>query len=101
ALIRQRIDLSDVRLVRPQVVLDRPPGLDWNFARIFPSDTTQPPSQQGFGAWIAVRDLEVVDGQVTVRNEWLPDDTLTDAARQQAIEDALDPEARLLVVEVP
>ena len=101
ALLRQRIDLSDVRLVRAEVVLDRPPGLAWNFARIFPSDTTQPPTGQGFGAWISIRDLEVVDGRVLVRNEWVPADTLDDAARQKAIADALDPEERLLVVEVP
>lgn len=101
AFLRQRIDLVGVRLVRPVVVLDRPPGLAWNFARIFPSDTTVAPSRQGFGAWISIRDLDVVDGRVTVRNEWLPADTLAGDARQLAIEEALSTESRLLVVEVP
>ncbi len=101
ALLRQRIDLANVRLVRPRVVLDRPPGLAWNFARIFPSDTSQAPSGQGFGAWVQVRDLTVVDGRVTVRNEWLPADSLSGAQRQGAIEEALSPDSRLLVVAVP
>ena len=68
ALARKRIEVANVRLVRPVVVLDRPPGLAWNFARIFPSDTTKPPTRQGFGAWIAVRDLTVEEGRVIVRN---------------------------------
>lgn len=101
ALLRQRVDLDNIRLVRPTVVLDRPPGLAWNFARIFPSDTTKPPTRQGFGAWIAVTDLTVVDGSVTVRNEWLPEESLSEAERQDAIEVALAEESRLLVEAVP
>ncbi|HEX2092104.1 MAG TPA: translocation/assembly module TamB domain-containing protein, partial [Longimicrobiaceae bacterium] len=100
-LLRQRVQLADVRLVRPVVVLDRPPGLAWNFSRIFPSDTTRPPTRQGFGAWIGVRDLEVVDGRVVVRNEWLPPDSLRGAARDSAIAAALSPATRLHVVRVP
>ncbi|HEX8271910.1 MAG TPA: translocation/assembly module TamB domain-containing protein [Longimicrobiaceae bacterium] len=100
-LLRQRIELSGVRLVRPVVVLDRRPGLAWNFSRIFPSDTTKPPTRQGFGAWIAVRGLEVADGRVLVRNEWLPPDSLRGARRDSALAEALSPANRQLVVRVP
>jgi translocation and assembly module TamB len=100
-LLRQRIELSGVRLVRPVVVLDRRPGLAWNFSRIFPSDTTKPPTRQGFGAWIAVRGLEVADGRVLVRNEWLPPDSLRGARRDSAVAGALSPANRQLVVRVP
>src|SRR5918911_4644967 len=57
-LMHKKLLLSDVRLVRPLVVLDRPPGGDWNFKRIFPSDTTQPKdTTPGFGSWITLRDV--------------------------------------------
>ena len=39
ALIGKKIWLQDVRLVRPLIVLDRPPGGKWNYQRIFASDT--------------------------------------------------------------
>jgi translocation and assembly module TamB len=100
-LLRERIELSGVRLVRPVVVLDRRPGLAWNFSRIFPSDTTKPPTRQGFGAWITVRGLEVADGRVLVRNEWLPPDSLRGARRDSAVAEALSAANRQLVVRVP
>ncbi|MBW3627931.1 MAG: translocation/assembly module TamB domain-containing protein, partial [Gemmatimonadetes bacterium] len=101
ALLRQRIDVANVRLVNPVVVLDRRPGLAWNFSRIFPSDTTKPPTRQGFGAWVSIRDLDVVRGRVLVRNEWLPADSLAGAERERAIREALSPETRRWVVRVP
>ncbi|HET8656852.1 MAG TPA: translocation/assembly module TamB domain-containing protein [Longimicrobiaceae bacterium] len=100
-LLRKRVELSHVRLVRPVVVLDRPPGLAWNFSRIFPSDTTKPPTRQGFGAWINVRDLTVVAGRVLVKNEWQPPDTLRGEARRLAVRDALSPDNRMRIVRVP
>lgn len=100
-LLRQRVELAHVRLVRPVVVLDRPPGLAWNFSRIFPSDTTKPPTRQGFGAWINVRDLTVVSGRVLVKNEWRPPDSLRGEARRLALRDALSPDNRMRIVQVP
>ncbi len=100
-LLRRRVELRDVRLVRPVVVLDRQPGLAWNFSRIFPSDSTKPPSRQGFGAWVSVRGLDVVDGRVLVRNAWEPEDSLRGAARDSAVRVALSPATRRLIVRVP
>jgi uncharacterized protein involved in outer membrane biogenesis len=53
---RKKVVLTSVTLVRPLVVLDRPPGGEWNFKRIFPGDTTQQDTTLGFGDWITFRD---------------------------------------------
>src|SRR5690606_22164769 len=86
ALLTDRIVLTAVRLIRPVIVLDRRPGADWNFVRIFPTDTTARDSTtRGLGSWIVLDDVQVVQGHVQIRNEWAPDDTLTAEARERAI----------------
>jgi len=62
-----------------------------------PSDT----SQRGFGSWIAMTNVRVLDGDVTVRMPWRPDSTLTGAARDSAIGAALGPASRMIVVAGP
>jgi translocation and assembly module TamB len=102
SLISKRIYLSELRLYRPVIVLDKQPGREWNFSRIFPSDTVpQDTLQQGFGSWVRIEDLSVHDGRLLVRNEWLPDSTLAGAARDSAIAFALSPRSRLRVVRAP
>src|SRR5690606_5170057 len=84
ALVQQRILLAGVRIVRPVVLLDqRPADGSWNWARIFLSDTTDADTTTapGWGSWIRLDGLELVDGQVTVRMPWVPDSTLAGAAR--------------------
>lgn len=101
ALIGKKIWLQDVRLVRPLIVLDRPPGGKWNYQRIFVSDTT--PQQQstgpGFGSWIRFENVTVVDGDVIVRTPWSPGDKLTATARDSLIRDALAGHGRAMVVQ--
>lgn len=102
SLLSQRIYLDDLRLFRPVIVLDKRPGEEWNWQRIFPADTTaQDTTARGFGSWVQIRDLRVQDGRLLVRNEWLPPDTLQGAARDSAVAVALSPESRLWVVRVP
>ena len=94
-LLRKHIVLRDVRLVNPLVVLDLPPNGEWNFARIFPTDTTAPPNTMpGWGSWLRVEDLAVANGRVIVRLPWEPDSTLTGTARDSAIAVALAPDSR-------
>ena len=82
ALIGKKIWLQDVRLVRPLIVLDRPPGGKWNYQRIFVADTTQQVSTgPGFGSWIKLENVTVVDGDLVVRTPWSPGDKLSRAAR--------------------
>ena len=102
ALLSQKVLLSDVRLIDPTIVLNQPPGGEWNFARIFPSDTTAQDTTQGggFGSWVRIEDFSVVNGRLLTRLPWEPDSTLTGTARDSAIAVALSPESRPNVVRV-
>lgn len=102
SLIHKHIDLTNVRLVHPVIVLDRQPGGKWNWDRIFPRDTTQHPSTgPGFGSWITLTNVRVVDGRVTMRSPWKPSDTLSAHARDSVITAALSPLGRQNIVRVP
>ena len=99
-LIGKRIYLDNVRIVRPVVVVNRMPGGKWNYDRIFPRDTTQPPTPPGFLSWITLRNVTVIDGHVTSRSPWAPSDTLNATQRDSAIRFTMGPVARLNVVRV-
>ncbi|HEU4630367.1 MAG TPA: hypothetical protein VFS08_11525, partial [Gemmatimonadaceae bacterium] len=103
ALLDQRIVLRDVLLVEPLVVLDKPPGGEWNFARIFPGDTTARDSLAGpgWGSWLRLEDVVIRDGHVIVRLPWEPDTALAGAARDSAVALALSTASRANVVEAP
>jgi hypothetical protein len=99
-LLTKKIDLHDVHLERPLIVLDRPAGGKWNYQRIFPSsDTTKPRSvrRKGF-PWIVLHNLTIADGRFIIRTPWKPDTTLSRAAQDSSIRDALSGANRLLVV---
>jgi hypothetical protein len=86
-LLRQRIDLLDVRLVRPIVLLDKKPDRRWNYERIFriDPDVTVEPRRPGWGDWVALRDVEIVDGRLTVRSAWRPSEELSPAEREEVV----------------
>lgn len=99
-LFTRKIDLRAVRLVRPLIVVDRPPEGKWNYQRIFPpSDTTKPGyvRRQGF-PWIVLHDVTLLDGRLIVRTPWKPDTTLSRAAQDSSIRDALSGGKRVMVV---
>ncbi|HUF26073.1 MAG TPA: translocation/assembly module TamB domain-containing protein [Gemmatimonadaceae bacterium] len=104
AFLARRVVLEDVRLVRPVIVLDRAPGGEWNFRRIFASDTARPPAERepGWGDWVVFGDVEVIDGRMVVRTPWEPDlvPELGPAARDSAIAAVLAGEGRSEVVRV-
>jgi len=103
ALLSRRIDLRSVRLVRPLIVLDRPPGGKWNYQVIFPpSDTTKPRRvrDRGFD-WIVFRDVSLLDGRLVMRTPWKPDTTLSRAAQDSSIREALAGGKRVMVARVP
>ncbi|MGI8496370.1 MAG: translocation/assembly module TamB domain-containing protein [Gemmatimonadaceae bacterium] len=101
SFLSKRIRLTGVRLVRPIIVLDRPPGGKWNYRRIFRSDTAHKPSTgPGFGSWVTLDDVTVEQGQLMVRTPWAPNDTLPAAARDSAIASALGGENRTRVERV-
>ena len=99
-LISRRIDLRNVRLVRPLVVIDKPPGGKWNYERIFPpTDRTRPKSvrDRGFD-WVMFHQVSVIEGHLIVRTPWKPDTTLSRAAQDSSIRDALGGRSRLMVI---
>ncbi|MGH7679395.1 MAG: translocation/assembly module TamB domain-containing protein [Gemmatimonadaceae bacterium] len=99
-LLTKKIDLRNVRIHRPLIVLDRPPGGKWNYQRIFPpSDTTKPRSvrRKGF-PWIVLHNLALADGHVILRTPWKPDTSLSRAAQDSSIREALSGKKRLMVI---
>jgi autotransporter translocation and assembly factor TamB len=102
SLLRQRIVLTDIRAVDPVIVLDKPPGEEWNWVRIFPpGDEPIAPRRPGFGDWLELRDLALIDGHVTVRTEWAPAEDLTPEEREETVRQILAGEGRENIIEVP
>jgi translocation and assembly module TamB len=103
SLLRKHIWIQDAVLVRPLIVLDRPPNGEWNYQKIFKRDTTpQPPNQPpSWGDWIRFSNAKVVDGQLIVRTPWKPSQGLSAAARDSAIDEAVSGKSRLVIQQVP
>ena len=101
-LLSRKIDLHAVQLVRPLIIVDRPPGGKWNYQRIFPSsDTTKSRQVRSTGfPWIVLHDLAVLDGRVVMRTPWKPDSTLSRASQDSSIREALGGLKRIMVVPV-
>jgi hypothetical protein len=87
-LLHQRLWLSNVEVDDPVVVLDQSPAGVWNFQRIFPtSNTPKDTSKHGFGDWLAIRGLRLVNARVELRRPFTPDSTTKNS--------------RLVIVRVP
>jgi translocation and assembly module TamB len=102
ALVSKRLELADIRVVRPLIVLDKPPGDSavWNYKAIFKSNTPKAlrdTTKKRFGDWIVLRSLTVLDGRMVVRSPWKPKSKYQGAARDTAIADMLAGKERLLV----
>jgi hypothetical protein len=101
SLLRKRIWIRNATVVRPVVVLDRPPDGKWNWQRIFPHDTNHTPSTgPGWGDWLSFTNSRIVQGQLIVRSPWHPRAALRGAARDSAIRKALSGKERLVVERV-
>jgi len=103
ALLLKRLELADVRLVRPLVILDRPPGDSavWNYKAIFKSDTPKAlrdTTKARFGDWIVFHDVTMIDGHMIIQSPWQPSSKATGAARDTAIARALGGQERAVVV---
>ena len=102
SFLSKHLIFTDVLLVNPTIVLDQPPGEEWNFVRLFPQDTTAAPDTvPGFGSWVRLEDVEIRNGTVIMRTAWSPPDTLSEAQREVAVEEALSAENRQWIVRVP
>jgi translocation and assembly module TamB len=102
-IIRKRLDLSDVRLVNADVVLDKPPGEEWNWSRILlskPGDTTST-ARSAWGKWVVLRNVDLVNTHVAVKTAWDPPDGLSADEREAALAKALSPDSRPNIIQVP
>jgi translocation and assembly module TamB len=102
ALLRRHFVLTDLHLVRPHIVIDQPPGEDWNYVRIFRIDPDPDTivRRPGWGSWVSLTDVTMVDGRVTIRSEWQPPPELDAEERARALQKALSGETRENVVAV-
>ena len=102
----KKLWFRDVRLVRPLIMFDKPPGGEWITKRLFPGDQSDtlpddPNAPGGWGDWLALYDVTVVDGRAVVRAPWNSSDTLTPAQRTAEAMEDLAEGTRLVVVKVP
>jgi len=95
-LRQKHIELDNLRLYHPVVVLDRQPGGKWNWDRIFPRDTLTPRGREktGWGTWIRFTNTTIVDGELTLRSPWSVNTKLNGAAAAAALKLALSDEGR-------
>jgi translocation and assembly module TamB len=89
-------------VVRPLVVLDRPPGDSamWNYKAIFKSNTPaalRDTTKKRFGDWIVLRDLTVLDGHMIIRSPWKPSSKYEGAKRDSVIASAVAGKERVVV----
>ena len=67
SLLRKHLVLNDVRIVNAFVVLDQPPGEEWNFVRLFPTGPPKPHRGPGFGSWVVINNMTVRNTHAIVR----------------------------------
>ncbi|HSJ23162.1 MAG TPA: translocation/assembly module TamB domain-containing protein [Longimicrobiales bacterium] len=101
-LLRQRIALTNVRMVQGVVILDEPPGEDWNYVRIFRIEPEErvPDTAVGWGDWVSLHNVQLVNTRIMIRSAWAPPEDITPEERARAIERALSGEMRDNIVAV-
>ena len=100
AALRREVVIESIVLDTPVVVLDKRPGMRWNFQSLMKPSTT-PKDTSVHGVPPQLGDITIHRGRFLYRRPWLPDSTLSPAARDSAIARALDPFARKRTVRAP
>ncbi len=100
AALRRQVVIESIVLDTPVVVLDKRPGMRWNFQSLMKPSTT-PKDTSAHGVPPQLSDITIHRGRFLYRRPWLPDSTLSPAARDVAIAKALDPFARKRTVRAP
>ena len=97
--LNRRIELENVLLDHPVIVLEQNADEVWNYERIFPSDTTaaRDTTRLQFGDWLVLRDARIIEGSLTVRMPWEPESGLTVAESDSARRYALSGDSREVV----
>ena len=100
AALRREVVIESLVLDTPVVVLDKRPGMRWNFQTLLKPSTT-PKDTSVHSVPPQLGDVTIHRGRFLYRRPWLPDSTLGPAARDSAIAKALDPFARKRTVRAP
>ncbi len=96
-----RIVIDRLEIYNGEVFLRRLPGERfWNYQAIF-GDTLPPVDPPPERAPVALQWARVVNGLAVVQVPWEPEEGLTEAARQRAIEEALADTSMVVVTRVP
>lgn len=104
SLARRRVVLTRLDLHGIEVVLDQPPGEEWNFLRIFPTEEEPdpaPPDPEGWGSWLEVQNATVQEARVILRTPWEPDPDLPPELRDERRRQALAGDGPAILEEVP
>jgi translocation and assembly module TamB len=97
----QHLDFDDVVIYHPDVVAARLPDGDWNYRTLWPSTPKTPgDTSHGWGSWVKLTNVTVVNGNVTVRSPWVPRPGVSAHIRDSLIKDALSAGSRLYIAEV-
>lgn len=103
-LFSKKVNLRDVVLYDPEIVIEKLPRGEWNFKRLWP-DLGKPGAPgdtvPGFGSWIRLENLRLINGDVTVLSPWEPRDGLRPAVRDSIIREALADRSRLKIIRAP
>jgi translocation and assembly module TamB len=104
SFLSKRIQIKDVVLYRPDIVVEKLPGAhDWNYRVLWPTTkpTTPVDTTPSWGSWVRFDNARVLDGHITVRSPWSPRTGLTTFVRDSLIKDALAGGSRLVIVQAP
>ncbi len=103
SLLRKRIYIDDLVLHRPVVVVEKLPGGEWNYRRLWPETKPTGPvdTLPSWGDWVRFTNVTVIEGDVTVRSPWSPRTGLTARVRDSVVKDALSDGSRLKIIAVP
>ncbi len=103
SFFNQRLEFSDLVIYRPDVVVAKKPGGPWNYRILWPASPPRAPgdSLPGWGSWVKLSDVTLVNGNVTVRSPWAPRTGVTAFVRDSLIKDALRAGSRLFIAAVP
>lgn len=100
--LSKHIVIEALGVTKPSVVLDKKPGDEWNFTKLFATaDTAKKDTARGFGSWITLRNVRMSDGHILVRMPWTPGDSLPKAVRDSIVRVTLAGQARQRVIEAP
>ena len=82
------IEVNDLVLFRPRVVVEQLPGGEWNYRRLWPQTKPTGPvdTMPGWGSWVKFNNATLIDGDVVVRSPWEPSSSLSARAHSRALE---------------